>query len=138
VLLLGANGWDDPAIVEKAGKYVECAVFVDGFFAGSERADTRRFVENFQKVNARAPSILEASAYDAAGMIALAMARGAAGRKEMRDALAAQKPYPGATGDVTFDARGEPVRALFFLTVDKGVIREMRPEELGGAPATAP
>jgi ABC-type branched-subunit amino acid transport system substrate-binding protein len=138
VLLLGANGWDDPAIVEKAGKYVECAVFVDGFFVGSERADTRRFVDAFQKANARAPSILEASAYDAAGMIAAAMARGAGGRKELRDALSAQKPYPGATGDVTFDARGEPVRPLFFLTVDKGVIREMRPEELGAAPATAP
>jgi ABC-type branched-subunit amino acid transport system substrate-binding protein len=138
VLLLGANGWDDPAIVEKAGKYVECAVFVDGFFVGSERADTKRFVEAFQKANARAPSILEASAYDAAGMIALAMARGAAGRKELRDALSAQKAYPGATGDVTFDARGEPVRALFFLTVDKGAIREMRPEELGVAPGTAP
>ena len=40
--------------------------------------------------------------------------------------------------DVTFDARGEPVRALFFLTVDKGVIRELRPEEISGMPPTAP
>jgi hypothetical protein len=138
VLLLGANGWDDPAIVEKAGKYVECAIFVDGFFAGSERAETKRFVEAFQKAQARVPTILEASAHDAAGMVAAAMARGVSGRQEMRDALAKQAPFPGATGDVTFDARGEPVRNLFFLTVDKGVIREMRPEELGGAPATAP
>ena len=138
VLLLGANGWDDPTLVEKAGRYVECAVFVDGFFAGSERADTKRFVEAFQKVQARTPSILEASAYDAAGMIAAAMARGASGRKEMRDALANQRPFPGATGDVTFDAQGEPVRPLFFLTVDKGAIREMRPEELSGVPAPAP
>ena len=138
VLLLGGNGWDDPAIVEKAGRYVECAVFVDGFFPGSERPDTRKFVEAFQKVHARAPSILEASAHDAAAMIASAMARGAAGRKEMRDAIASQKPFPGATGEVVFDAKGEPVRDLFFLTVDKGAIREMRPEELSGAPATAP
>jgi ABC-type branched-subunit amino acid transport system substrate-binding protein len=138
VLLLGANGWDDPAIVEKAGKYVECAIFVDGFFAGSERAETKRFVEAFQKAQARVPTILEASAHDAAGMVAAAMARGVSGRQEMRDALARQAPFPGATGDVVFDARGEPVRTLFFLTVDKGVIRELRPEELGGAPATAP
>jgi branched-chain amino acid transport system substrate-binding protein len=138
VLLLGANGWDDPAIVEKAGKYVECAIFVDGFFAGSERAETKRFVEAFQKAQARVPTILEASAHDAAGMVAAAMARGVSGRQEMRDALAKQAPFPGATGDVVFDARGEPVRTLFFLTVDKGVIRELRPEELGGAPATAP
>jgi ABC-type branched-subunit amino acid transport system substrate-binding protein len=138
VLLLGGNGWDDPAIVEKAGRYVECAVFVDGFFPGSERPDTRKFVEAFQKLHARAPSILEASAHDAAAMIASAMARGATGRKEMRDAIASQKPFPGATGEVVFDAKGEPVRDLFFLTVDKGAIREMRPEELSGAPATAP
>jgi ABC-type branched-subunit amino acid transport system substrate-binding protein len=138
VLLLGGNGWDDPAVVEKAGKYVECAIFVDGFFAGSERIETKRFVLAFQQAHARVPSILEASAHDAAGMIATAMGRGVSGRKEMRDALATQAPFPGATGDVTFDARGEPVRNLFFLTVDKGAIREMRSEELGGAPVTAP
>ena len=138
VLLLGANGWDDPAIVEKAGRYVECAIFVDGFFTGSERPDTKRFVEAFQRTYARPPSILDASAHDAAAMIAAAMARGAAGRKEMRDALATQKPFPGATGEVTFDARGEPIRDLFFLTVDHGAIRELRPEELSGVPAPAP
>ena len=138
VLLLGGNGWDDPAIVEKAGRYVECAVFVDGFFPASERPDTKRFVEAFQTIHARAPSILEASAHDAAGMIAAAMARGASGRKELRDALASQKPFPGATGEVVFDARGEPVRNLFFLTVEKGAIREMRPEELSAVPVTAP
>ncbi len=138
VLLLGGNGWDDPAIVEKAGRYVECAVFVDGFFPASQRPDTKRFVDSFQTIHARAPSILEASAHDAAGMIAAAMARGAAGRKDLRDALAAQKPFPGATGEVVFDASGEPVRDLFFLTVEKGAIREMRPEELSAAPATAP
>jgi ABC-type branched-subunit amino acid transport system substrate-binding protein len=138
VLLLGGNGWDDPAIVEKAGRYVECAVFVDGFFAGSERPDTKRFVEAFQKAYARSPSILEASAHDAAGMVAAAMASGAGGRTEMRDALAAQRPYPGATGDVSFDAQGEPVRSLFILTVDHGAIREMRPGEITGLPALAP
>jgi len=138
VLLLGGNGWDDPAIVEKAGRYVECAVFVDGFFPASERPDTKRFVDAFQTIHARVPSILEASAHDAAAMIAAAMAGGASGRKELRDALASQKPFPGATGEVTFDARGEPVRRLFFLTVEKGAIREMRPEELSAAPATAP
>jgi ABC-type branched-subunit amino acid transport system substrate-binding protein len=71
-------------------------------------------------------------------MIGAALAQGASGRKELRDAIAAQKPFPGATGEVVFDARGEPVRELFFLTVEKGAIRELRPEELSGAPRTAP
>jgi hypothetical protein len=71
-------------------------------------------------------------------MIAAAMARGVSGRKEMRDAIASQKPFPGATGEVTFDAHGEPVRSLFFLTVDHGAIRELRPEETAGLPPPAP
>jgi hypothetical protein len=71
-------------------------------------------------------------------MVGAAMARGVSGRKEMRDAIASQKPFPGATGEVVFDARGEPVRGLFFLTVEKGAIRELRPEEFSGVPSPSP
>jgi ABC-type branched-subunit amino acid transport system substrate-binding protein len=131
VQLLGGNGWDDPALLEKAGRYVQCAVFVDGFFAGSDRAETRRFVEAFQKANGRPPSILEASAYDAARMIRQAVERDRAQTRDaVRTSLAALKGFPGATGDISFDPRREPQRQLFFLTVDRSGIREMRPAEL--------
>ena len=73
VQLLGGNGWDDPALFEKAGRYVECAVFVDGFFAGSERPATKGFAQAFQQRFGRVPSILEASAYDATRMIVQAV-----------------------------------------------------------------
>jgi ABC-type branched-subunit amino acid transport system substrate-binding protein len=139
VQLLGGNGWDDPALVEKAGRYVECAVLVDGFFAGSERPETRRLVTTFQDRFGRTPTILEASAYDAARMVAQAVDRDKAqGREAVRAALAATKAFPGATGELSFDARGEPVRTLFFLTIEKGALREMRPEEMVSGPALAP
>lgn len=131
VQLLGANGWDDPALVEKAGRYVDCAVFVDGFFAASSRPDTKRFVDAFQKRYDRVPSILEASAYDAAGMIRVVLERDrATSREEVRTLLTGLRGYHGATGDIGFDARREPEKALFFLTVDKTGIREMSPAEL--------
>ena len=130
VQLLGANGWDDPALVDKAGRYVECAIFVDGFFAGSERPATRRFVEAFQREYQHPPTILEASAYDAAGLLRATLEAGAVDREGVRGLLSTARPFPGATGDVSFDARREPRKQLFFLTADKNGIRELTPQEL--------
>jgi ABC-type branched-subunit amino acid transport system substrate-binding protein len=130
VQLLGANGWDDPALLEKAGKYVECAIFVDGFYSGSERPDTKAFVAAFQAKYAHPPSILEASAYDAARMIRRALEGGAATRDALREQLSALKGFPGATGELAFDARREVAKQLFYITVDKGALRELTPQEL--------
>jgi len=130
VQLLGANGWDDPTLVERAGKYVECAIFVDGFFAASERPETKAFAAAFQAKYGHPPSILEASAFDAAALLRRAVEGGAANRDAVRDALAATKGFPGATGELAFDARREVSKPLFFLTVDKGAMRELTPQEL--------
>jgi ABC-type branched-subunit amino acid transport system substrate-binding protein len=130
VQLLGANGWDDPALVEKAGRYVQCAVFVDGFFAASDRPDTRRFVEASQGQFWRPPSILEASAHDAARALREILSRGAPNRDTVRAGLAGLSGFPGATGTLAFDDRREVSKPLFFLTVDGASIRELRPEEL--------
>jgi len=139
VQLLGGNGWDDPALFEKAGKYVECAVFVDGFFAGSDRPETRRFSEAFLKRFGYPPSILEASAYDAARMVRRLVEKDRVTTRDgLRAGLAGLKGFQGATGDLSFDARREPARALFFLTVDRSGLREMTPAELAGPGAGGP
>jgi ABC-type branched-subunit amino acid transport system substrate-binding protein len=139
VQLLGGNGWDDPALFEKAGRYVECAIFVDGFFPGSERPETKRFVQAFQQRHGRVPSILEASAYDATRMVVQAVQKdGAEGRMAVRASLAGLRGFPGATGDISFEGRGEPVRALFYLTVDKSGVREMLPAEMAAPGLLAP
>ncbi len=130
VQLLGANGWDDPALVERGGKYVECAVFVDGFYAASERPETKAFVSAFTARNGHPPSILEASAFDAAGLLRKALEGGAGTRDAVRDVLAATRGFPGATGALGFDARREVEKPLFYLTVEKGAVRELTPEEL--------
>jgi len=130
VQLLGSNGWDDPSLLEKAGRYVQCAIFVDGFFAGSERPETKRFVEAFQARYQHPPSILEASAHDAAAAIHAVAARGAVNREMLRSGLAGLRGFAGATGTFGFDERREVEKPLFFLTVDGASIRELRPEEL--------
>jgi len=130
VQLLGANGWDDPALVERGGKYVECAVFVDGFFAGSQRPATRAFAEGFAQRYGHPPTILEASAHDAARLVRAGLEKGARTRDALRQEIGQARGLPGATGDLSFDGRREVQKPLFFLTVEKGAVRELTRGEL--------
>jgi ABC-type branched-subunit amino acid transport system substrate-binding protein len=137
VQLLGANGWGgDPSLFDQApgaaGRHVRCAIYVDGFHAGSARPDTKRFVELFQaKHGGQTPTILEASAHDAAGMIRQVLERERPQtRSAVRDALASIRGFKGATGELTIAPDRTPERQLFFLTVDATGLRELRPEEL--------
>jgi ABC-type branched-subunit amino acid transport system substrate-binding protein len=134
VQLLGANGWNDPQLLERAGKYVECAIFVDGFFTGSARPETKAFVDAFQQKFGHPPSILEASAHDAALLLRTSLERGARTRDALRAELARARGVPGATGALSFDERREVQKPLFFLTVENRAVRELGPEELSGSP----
>jgi ABC-type branched-subunit amino acid transport system substrate-binding protein len=140
VQLLGANGWNDPSLFDMApggpGRHVRCAILVDGFFAGSSRAETKTFVEAWgRKFPGQTPTILEASAHDAARMARQLVESRVATRAALRDGLATLRSFRGATGDITMGPRRTPEKELFFLTVDGNGLREMTKEELA-APAT--
>ena len=50
--------WDSPDLVdERSGvaRYVQCSIFVDVFFANSERPATKKFVDDFSSAYKRAP-----------------------------------------------------------------------------------
>lgn len=135
VQLLGANGWNDPSLFDMApggpGRHVRCAIFVDGFFAGSSRPETKRFVEAYgKKYPGQTPTILEASAHDAARMVRQLMETRVQTREALRDGLARLRGFKGATGDIAMGPSRTPEKDLFFLTVDQNGLREMTKEEL--------
>ena len=119
VELLGWTAWYDPDfdLVQRAGHYVECSVFVDGFFAQSARPATKAFVEAFQKTYGHEPGLMEAEAYDAGRMIEQVMAAHPATRDAFREGFAALKNFDGATGTTTIGPDREPEKDLFYLTV---------------------
>ncbi|HSM94378.1 MAG TPA: penicillin-binding protein activator, partial [Anaeromyxobacteraceae bacterium] len=143
VQLLGANAWGvDESLFDQSpggvGRHVRCAIYVDGFFAGSARPETKRFVDAFHRRfgASAAPTILEASAYDAARMARAAIDQAKTkSRQAVRDGLADVRGFKGATGDITFNAKRMPEKELFFLTVDANGLREMTPAELGASAA---
>ncbi len=129
VQLFGGNGWNFDELVERGGKFVQCAIFVDGFFANSDRKETRAFVEAFNKAQGRTPVLLEAVAYDTGRIVRQIVERDQPqNRAAFRDALLRVKDFPGATGKTTINAQREAEKPLFFLTIDRGQIRELDSE----------
>src|SRR5215475_13894109 len=139
VTLLGGNGWNSPKngdgipqLVERGGKFVLCSVFVDGFYADSEREATKRLVRLYSEAyKDTTPTLLDAIGYDSARMLRQVLDKQTASldRAAVRDALAAIKDFEGATGKTSFNDKREAQKPLFFLTIDPKGIRELQPTE---------
>jgi len=143
VQLLGTSLWDSPDLVdERSGvaRYVQCSIFVDVFFANSERPATKKFVDEFSTTYRRPPGFLEAHAYDAAGLLKRILEeRRPQSRDELRAALAnAGKPFEGAAGDTVFGKDREAQKAFFWLWINRGSIVEFDPEGPPPVPPAAP
>ncbi len=140
VQLLGTSLWDSPDLVdERSGvaRYVQCSIFVDVFFASSERPATKRFVDEFVNAYHRPPGFLEAHAYDAATILkrTIEQTRPQA-RDDLRAALAGMsRPFEGAAGDTVFGKDREARKPFFWLWVNRGSIVEFDPD---GPPPVPP
>ncbi len=125
IKMIGSNGWNSPKLVELGGEYIEGAFFVDGFFAGSNRPYTERFVRNFNKTYGQEPGIIEAQAFDSAKMLAQALKGDRYTRKDIKDRLIMFNSFEGATGTISFDTYGEAMKDLFILSIKNGKLVEV-------------
>jgi ABC-type branched-subunit amino acid transport system substrate-binding protein len=118
-----------PELLERGGKFVTCSVYVDGFFADSERPGTKKFVNLWRRNNKdRDPGLLEATGYDAGGIIRKVVdQKKPTTRAAFRENLADVKDFDGATGKTSFDDRREGVKQLFLMTIDAKGVREIDP-----------
>lgn len=131
-LLLGADGWDSPKLVEIGGEAVEGAYFANHYSVDDPAPAVRAFVESYMKVYGAEPDSIAALSYDGARLLADAIRRaGSTEGKRVRDALAATKDFPGVTGAITMDADRNPIKPAVILKVAKGefqLAETIRPE----------
>jgi len=132
IALLGSNGWHDPGQLGVDADALDGAVFVDGFFIGSQRAATQRFLEAYRAVHSDAPGVLEAQAYDAASVVRRAFESGASrSRDELISSMRGMGRFDGAAGAMTF-GEGDVERELFLLQLEGRRIREITGDKSGG------
>jgi ABC-type branched-subunit amino acid transport system substrate-binding protein len=125
VRLLGSGLWHSDKLISWGGDYMEGAVFVDGFFAGSPWPQVVDFVRSFKQAFGEEPDILAAQAYDAASIVLDLIQSGIREREDMRDALLRVQDYPGASGYTTIQPSGEAKKELFILTVKDGKVSQI-------------
>jgi ABC-type branched-subunit amino acid transport system substrate-binding protein len=138
LLLLGLNGWHHDSLAVEGGKYVRGGVFVDAFFPGGEEIHMQSFIASFRQEFERDPGVVDALGYDAARMVATAVAEGAAKRESMRELLSAVKLPDSVSGGVGFDEQGEVLRTLEILVVGDEAIERWQPEEFEGTAQPQP
>ena len=119
VQLLGIQGWNSPELLGAAGKYLQGAIFADGFYADADAANVRRFVEAYRARYGVAPSILEAQGYDVASLLLQLMNQPQVqDRQSLRESLSRVENFTGASRPFAISANGDTRQSLWLLTVD--------------------
>ncbi|MCF6178091.1 MAG: penicillin-binding protein activator [Geopsychrobacter sp.] len=124
--LLGISGWNSPDLLRLAGRYVEGAVFVDGFFLDSPYPFVKEFIDIYVETYGDSPSILEAQAFDSANILFTQLDKTEiTDRKSLQTSIANLRNYPGVTGATSFDFTGEADKVLFQLQIRNGSIHQI-------------
>ena len=123
VPLFGGDGWEAPELLQIAGpQALEGTYYSTHFSPESTEPLAQNFVAAYKaKYNGETPDAMAALGYDSAMVLADAIKRaGTTEGPKLREALAATKDFPGATGITTLDARRDASKPAVIITVKDG------------------
>ncbi|MBF0572862.1 MAG: penicillin-binding protein activator [Desulfamplus sp.] len=124
--LLGTNIWHNNALLKISSEHIKNVVITDGYFAQSRKPEPARFAEAFKAVYGEYPGFIEAVAYDTALLlIKTAMDKSINSRLDIKNTLAGNIIYNGATGETMFETNGNAQKELFFLTIENSAFVEI-------------
>jgi ABC-type branched-subunit amino acid transport system substrate-binding protein len=126
VQLFGINGWNSPDLIRTTGRYLQGAVFVDGFYRAGADPAIRQFVEDYLSKYGEEPSILEAQGFDVLNMLLLQLHRPEIHtRAQLQAGLLQLRNFSGVSGNTSIAASGEAIKPLFLLRVNKSSLVEI-------------
>jgi branched-chain amino acid transport system substrate-binding protein len=102
--LMGTGGIAQDVLIQNAGMAIEGARANAQYFVGDPRPPARFFTEGFQNMFPHVVRVAGFSAltYDAVNLLAEGIRVGGRDRTRIREAMAAIRNFPGATGMLTF------------------------------------
>jgi len=125
VQLLGSHNWNSPELTHRGERFVEEAVFTDGFFVETTHTDIAEFVQAYRHAYGEEPTLFAAQAYDAAEMILQVLFQGGRSREDIRKGLGTFWNYPGVSGLTRVLPDGEMEKELFLIQVHKGSFEQI-------------
>ena len=122
VPFFGGDGWDDPQTYLKLGSIADGCYFTNHYAADDKRAEVQAFIGRYGAKyknpdgTAKIPDAMGICGYDAARVLVDAIKRaGSTDPQKIRDALAATKDFPGASGKITIDPNRNALKPIVIL-----------------------
>lgn len=122
VPIIGGDGWDDPKVVEIAGKDAINNTYFSNHYSPDDKDPLAvKFAEAYNKEYGQAPSAFAALGYDAALMLIDAIKRaGTTDSDKIRDALEQTKDLKVVSGVITLDAKHNPIKSAVVIEFKDG------------------
>jgi branched-chain amino acid transport system substrate-binding protein len=121
VPLMGGDGWDSDQTVKIGGQAVDGCYFSNHYSAEEDRPEIKAFVNAYKQRYNKVPDAMAILAYDSMKLMADAINRaGSTDGAKIRDALAATKDFPGASGTITIDAQHNAQKPIVILKIQDG------------------
>ena len=118
--VIGQEGYDSEKFIEIAGPAAEGVIITTSLDRDSDAAETRSFIEQFEKKAGFKADMVAASAHTAVKVAAAALAKaGDANPAAIRDAIAATT-VEASTGTISFNKLGEVRKDVQVQTVKDG------------------
>jgi len=120
VILIGPADWNDPRLLEIAGRDARGAVFAAAFHPESQDPNVQDFVASFYSAYGARPDLSAAIGYDAAALVRAGVTRmGHPSSRQVRELLFELRAFRGVSGLAGFDDDGVPRRQLQLLSVSR-------------------
>lgn len=123
VPLFGGDGWEAPELLQIAGAAaLEGTYYSTHFSPESTDPLAQKFVTAYKaKYSDEVPDAMAALGYDSVMVLADAIKRaGSTEGPKLREALAATRDFPGATGATTLDAKRDASKPAVIITAKDG------------------
>jgi branched-chain amino acid transport system substrate-binding protein len=125
--LLGADGWDNDDVIKNAGQNLTNTYFAAAFSREMGSPALDEFLKRAADAGIANPGSFEALGYDSVGLVVAAIQAAGAGfdalpldqqRQAIQKGLVGLKDYPGATGAITMQPSGDPLKSLVIQKFD--------------------
>lgn len=116
VTLIGGDSWG--SLLEESYADLEGAFLAEVWTVDLPNPENKHFLEEYHKMYQETVNSHAALTYDAVNLILeIAQKQGKADPESIREGLAHLKNYQGATGSISYEGSGDPVKGLAILQI---------------------
>ena len=125
---MGSDAWGSAELMTLCGDDCKGLYFSTHYAAAGAKGATKEFIERYNKKYGYVPDYVAALTWDATRIVLQAIQESGAltgklkqDRKAVREAMGKIKSFAGITGDMKFDAQGDPIKCAVVVKInDKG------------------